>query len=183
MPRSPHSQNITEGHCFTYAWVLMGNHIHLLFRSGTQGIYAVMRKLLAWYAQYYNRRHRHSGHLFENRYKLILCDEEAYLLVLVRSILLNPVGVRQRLPVTSGWPLRASQGHLRKWLRHGVKERCNVGNNAPNAYVVIRNTLKLDEMYVSETVWEEVKGRTNIRPTSDWENLSFDSQGNLTLRV
>jgi hypothetical protein len=64
-----------------------------------------------------------------------------------------------------------------------VKERCNVGNNAPKAYVVIRNTVKLDEMYVSETVWEEVKGRTNIRPTGDWENLSFDSQGNLTLRV
>ena len=69
----------------------MDNHIYLLFRSGKQGISAVMRKLLTWYAQYYNRRHRRTGHLFENRYKSILCDEEAYLLVLVRYIHLNPV--------------------------------------------------------------------------------------------
>jgi putative transposase len=85
------SQNISEGHCFIYAWVLMDNHIHLLFRSGTQGISALMRKLLTWYAQYYNRRHRRTGHLFDNRYKSILCDEQAYLLVLVRYIHLNPV--------------------------------------------------------------------------------------------
>ncbi|MFB0505502.1 MAG: transposase [Thermodesulfobacteriota bacterium] len=85
------SQDISEGHCFIYAWVLMDNHIHLLFRSGKQGISAVMRRLLTWYAQYYNRRHRRSGHLFENRYKSILCDEEAYLLVLVRYIHLNPI--------------------------------------------------------------------------------------------
>jgi hypothetical protein len=50
-----------------------------------------MRKLLTWYAQYYNRRHQRTGHLFENRYKSILCDEESYLLALVRYIHLNPV--------------------------------------------------------------------------------------------
>jgi len=50
-----------------------------------------MRKLLTWYAQYYNRRHKRTGHLFENRYKSILCDEENYLLALVRYIHLNPL--------------------------------------------------------------------------------------------
>ncbi|HWR72418.1 MAG TPA: hypothetical protein VN604_04575 [Nitrospirota bacterium] len=50
-----------------------------------------MRKLLTWYAQYYNRRHKRTGHLFENRYKSILCDEDNYLLALVRYIHLNPV--------------------------------------------------------------------------------------------
>jgi hypothetical protein len=52
-----------------------------------------MRRLLAWYAQYYNRRHRRTGHLFENRYKSILCDQDAYLVALVRYIHLNPVRV------------------------------------------------------------------------------------------
>ncbi|MBI1864914.1 MAG: hypothetical protein HYR98_04170 [Nitrospirae bacterium] len=50
-----------------------------------------MRKLLTWYAQYYNRRHNRTGHLFENRYKSVLCDEESYLLALVRYIHLNPL--------------------------------------------------------------------------------------------
>jgi len=50
-----------------------------------------MRKQLTWYAQYYNRRHGRSGHLFENRYKSILCEEDNYLLALIRYIHLNPV--------------------------------------------------------------------------------------------
>jgi len=83
--------NVIDGQCSVYAWVLMDNHIHLLFKSGKLGISSVMRKLLTWYAQYFNRRHGRTGHLFENRYKSILCDEDNYLLALVRYIHLNPV--------------------------------------------------------------------------------------------
>jgi len=83
--------NVTDGQCSVYAWVLMDNHVHLLFKSGKHGISTVMRKLLTWYAQYFNRRHNRTGHLFENRYKSILCDEENYLLALVRYIHLNPI--------------------------------------------------------------------------------------------
>jgi len=85
------SQNILETQSSVYAWVLMETHVHLLVRSGQKGISALMRKLLTWYAQYYNRRHRRTGHLFENRYKSILCEEEGYLLALVRYIHLNPI--------------------------------------------------------------------------------------------
>ncbi|MEW6089261.1 MAG: transposase [bacterium] len=87
-------QNVIEGKCSIYAWVLMKNHVHILFKTGEEGISAVMRKLLTWYAQYFNRRHKRTGHLFENRYKSILCEEENYLLTLVRYIHLNPVRAR-----------------------------------------------------------------------------------------
>jgi hypothetical protein len=46
----------------------------------------------------FNARHRRAGHLFQNRFKNILVEEESYLLELVRYIHLNPV--RSRLPVT-----------------------------------------------------------------------------------
>src|SRR4030043_2402645 len=84
-------QNVIDGKCSVYAWVLMDSHAHILFKSGERGISAVMRKLLTWYAQYFNRRYRRTGHLFENRYKSILCDEDNYLLALIRYIHLNPV--------------------------------------------------------------------------------------------
>ena len=84
-------QTIDEGECSVYAWVLMSNHVHILFKSGKHGISAVMKKLLTWYAVYFNRRHHRTGHLFENRYKSILCDEDNYLLALVRYIHLNPI--------------------------------------------------------------------------------------------
>jgi len=84
-------ENVTAAGAVVYAWVLMTNHVHILFKSGKKGISTVMRKQLTWYAQYYNRRHRRTGHLFENRYKSILCEEDNYLLALVRYIHLNPV--------------------------------------------------------------------------------------------
>ncbi|WP_155313723.1 transposase [Desulfosarcina ovata] len=74
-----------------YAWALMTNHTHLLLRTGTVPIATVMRRLLTGYAVSFNRRHRRSGHLFQNRYKSILCEEDPYLLELVRYIHLNPL--------------------------------------------------------------------------------------------
>ncbi|MBK8576269.1 MAG: transposase [Elusimicrobia bacterium] len=73
------------------AWALMPNHFHLLVRSGPQGMVPFMRRLMTGYAGAFNRRYRRAGHLFQNRYKSIICDENAYLLELVRYIHLNPV--------------------------------------------------------------------------------------------
>jgi hypothetical protein len=50
-----------------------------------------MRRLLSWYAQHFNRRHKRYGHLFQNRFKSFLCEEDPYLLELVRYIHLNPI--------------------------------------------------------------------------------------------
>lgn len=73
-----------------YAWALMPNHVHLLFRTGEKPIADVMRRLLTGYAVRFNRRHRRHGHLFQNRYKSILCQEEPYFKQLVAYIHLNP---------------------------------------------------------------------------------------------
>jgi len=72
-----------------YAWALMPNHAHLLLRTGLQPIATVMRRLLTGYAQDFNRQHNRHGQLFQNRYKSILCEEDPYLLELVRYIHLN----------------------------------------------------------------------------------------------
>ena len=79
----------TETPCF--AWALIPNHSHLLLRTGITAIATVMRRLLTGYAVSFNRRHRRHGQLFQNRYKSILCQEELYLLELVRYIHLNPL--------------------------------------------------------------------------------------------
>jgi putative transposase len=77
-----------------YAWALIPNHFHLLLRTGAVPISTVMRRLLTGYALWYNRRHRRSGHVFQNRFKSILCQEDVYLLELVRYIHLNPIRAR-----------------------------------------------------------------------------------------
>ena len=73
------------------AWALIPNHFHLLLRTGSAPIATVMRRLLTGHAISFNRRHRRNGHLFQNRYKSILCQEDAYQMELVRYIHLNPL--------------------------------------------------------------------------------------------
>ena len=80
-----------EGHLIIYAWALMHNHFHLLVRTGNQPISSSMRKLLTGYVVSFNRRHRRYGHLFQNRYKSIICEDDPYLLELTRYIHLNPL--------------------------------------------------------------------------------------------
>ena len=84
-------QVLSETDTPCYAWALIPNHFHLLLKTGDVPISTVMRKLLTGYAVTFNRRHRRAGHLFQNRYKSILCQEESYLLELVRYIHLNPL--------------------------------------------------------------------------------------------
>ena len=74
-----------------FAWALIPNHFHLLVRTGAYPLATVMRRLLTGHAMDFNRRHRRSGQLFQNRYKSILCQEDTYLLELVRYIHLNPI--------------------------------------------------------------------------------------------
>jgi REP element-mobilizing transposase RayT len=82
---------LSDTHTRCFAWALIPNHFHLLLRSGNRSLATVMRRLLTGYAIGFNRRHRRSGQLFQNRYKSILCQEDNYLLELVRYIHLNPL--------------------------------------------------------------------------------------------
>ena len=79
----------TQTPCF--AWALIPNHFHLLLRTANVPITTVMRRLLTGHAVSFNLRHRRCGHLFQNRYKSILCQEDLYLMELVRYIHLNPL--------------------------------------------------------------------------------------------
>lgn len=95
-----------------YAWALLTNHAHILLRSSEIGLSGFMRRLLTGYAISYNRRHRRWGHLFQNRYKSIICDEDAYFTELVRYIHLNPL--RAKLAKS------LAQLDRYRWCGHGV---------------------------------------------------------------
>ncbi len=74
-----------------HAYCLMPNHVHLLVESSEQPLAKIMQGLQQSYSKYFNLRHRKTGHVFEGRYKAILCQKDEYLLQLIRYIHLNPV--------------------------------------------------------------------------------------------
>ena len=80
-----------SGNWAVYAWALMPNHFHLLVRTGNEPLARSMRRLMTGYAINFNLRHKRRGHLFQNRYKSIVCQEDLYLLELTRYIHLNPL--------------------------------------------------------------------------------------------
>jgi putative transposase len=88
------------------AWALLSNHFHLLLRVNDIPLSKFMRRLLTGYAVTFNLRHSRTGHLFQNRYKSIVCNEEEYLLELVRYIHLNPLraGMVATLEVLDAYP-------------------------------------------------------------------------------
>jgi REP element-mobilizing transposase RayT len=104
------SRLIPEMQTACYAWVLMTNHAHFLFRSGPGGLAALMRRLLTSYAVSFNLRHKRHGQIFQNRYKSFICQENAYLKELVRYINLNLVKAKlvKDLKALSLYP---SSGH------------------------------------------------------------------------
>lgn len=95
-----------------FAWAIIPNHFHLLLRCNHVDLSRFMRSLLTGYAVTFNRRHFRSGHLFQNRYKSIVCEEEPYLLELIRYIHLNPLraGMVKDLDELAVYP----------WSGHGV---------------------------------------------------------------
>jgi putative transposase len=75
-----------------HAYVLMGNHFHLLLSSARPGALSrAMRNLGLCYVQAFNHKYRRSGTLWQGRFKSCLVDSERYVLAVYRYIELNPV--------------------------------------------------------------------------------------------
>ena len=106
----------TGSKCFAFS--LLPNHFHLLILRGIRPLAELMGRLMTGYAVYFNLRRKRAGHLFQNRYKAILCDRDPYFLELVAYIHLNPLraGLVQDLGALERY----------KWCGH----RAVVGRNA-----------------------------------------------------
>jgi putative transposase len=95
-----------------FAWALLSNHAHFLLRPQGTTLAHFMRRLLTGHAVHFNLRHRRSGHLFQNRYKSIVCQADPYLLELVRYIHLNPW--------RAGYVREVKELDRYKWSGHAV---------------------------------------------------------------
>lgn len=121
---------IHENDCKCFAWALMPNHAHLLMRTGPMGLSYVMSRLLTGYSMYFNKKYKRAGHLFQNRYKSILCDQDEYLMELIRYIHLNPLkaGIIKRYKDLEKYP----------WVGHGA-----IMGTLPNSCIDTETVLSL----------------------------------------
>ena len=73
-----------------YAYVLMPNHVHFIIRDVNENLSTIIQSLNVSYSNYFNKKYERVGHLFENRFKSKIIEEESYLKNVVRYIHKNP---------------------------------------------------------------------------------------------
>lgn len=112
--------------CWNYC--VMPNHYHATLQPTRPNLSQALRRLHSAYAQFWNRRHAHVGHVFQGRFKDQLVDRDDYLLVLSRYVVMNPV--RAGLVKDPGeWP----------WSSF----RATVGACSVPSFLSVSSTLKL----------------------------------------
>lgn len=77
--------------CSVLAYCLMSNHAHLVLRTGDEPIGAVVKRLGVRYAGWFNRKYGRVGHLFQDRFKSLPVEDDAYFVTLLRYVWNNPV--------------------------------------------------------------------------------------------
>lgn len=164
---------LQETKTLCYAWALIPNHFHLLLRTGPVGISTIMRRLLTGYALWYNRKHRRHGHVFQNCFKSILCQEDAYLLELVRYIHLNPIRARlvedlDELGVYAYCGHSALMGKVkRSWQDTGTV----LGMFAENPGAAKRAYKAFVEQGIAEGRRQDLTGGGLLRSAGGWEGV------------
>lgn len=161
----------TQSQCL--AWALMSNHYHLLIRVGATPLSELMRKVLGGYASQYNRRHKRVGYVFQNRFKSILCNEEDYLLELVRYIHLNPL--RAKMITT------LAQLDRYNWTGHGVimgnkrrpwQERQEILTRfSKKRAIALKRYRTFIQDGINQTSKIDYSGGGLIRSYGGWENI------------
>ncbi len=94
---TPRTDTLVDIVCYC----LMPNHIHIALKSKTDlendpGITKFMLKLCTGYTMYFNKKHRHSGTIWQGPYKRKISDQEVeYMKTLINYIHLNPYGIKE----------------------------------------------------------------------------------------
>jgi len=95
------------------AFCWMPNHIHLLLQTPEPNLSRGMQHWLSGYANWYAKRNRRVGHLFQGRYKAFLVEDAGYFWNLSRYIHLNPCSGARPLAATPELWKHSSYAHLR----------------------------------------------------------------------
>ena len=74
-----------------YAYCLMSNHVHLLLKTGSEGLDIFMKRVGTRYAVWFNKKHGRVGHLFQDRFRSENVEDDVYFLTVLRYIIQNPM--------------------------------------------------------------------------------------------
>jgi REP element-mobilizing transposase RayT len=112
-----------------FAWVLMGNHVHYVVRTGVLPLAALVHRLHTGFAARFNLLHARQGHVFQSRFGSRVVASDADLMGVIRYVHRNPLdaGIVPDLGALEAY----------RWCGHGAL----VGRRAPLAFEAVDETL------------------------------------------
>lgn len=121
--------------CTFYAYCLMTNHVHLLIREASEKLSSVIKRIGVSYAQYYNKKYQHFGHLFQDRFRSEPVNDNTYFFTLLQYIHQNPVAAGITPDVGSY-----------QWSSWGEYERTGNGIQTVCSTKTVLSRMALDEL-------------------------------------
>lgn len=156
-----------------YAYCLMGNHLHLLIKEGTESLEQMFKRICGRFVYWYNVKYRRIGHLFQDRFKSEPVDSDAYFYAVLRYIHQNPI--------KAGLCKRVGDYTYSSYLEYVnvndlVDREYVLGQMTIDEFVGLNNqTVDMDCMDISEKPVNRVtdeQAKTMIRKISKCENAS-----------
>ena len=149
-------QEVERSGWIVLAFCWMPNHIHALIQTPEPNLSSGMQHWLSGYANWYAKRGRRMGHLYQGRYKAFLVEDAGYYWTLSRYIHLNPCnGSRPLADHPEQWPHSSYPGYARKskrlpWVAydqlHTYWMAANGGSDPGRAYrQYVRDGLNVSE--------------------------------------
>lgn len=165
-----------------YAFCIMDNHAHLLIGVQDIPLSCIMQRVQQVYTQWFNRIHKRTGHVFQQRYKALLCNKESYFLQLVKYIHRNPLEAGLQRGLEYKWSSHPYYMGREKDRLVDADEALNLFGNirgkAVRNYLHFMNEAQdkitdVEEMYEDTKQWGSA-GNNGIN-SCDSSNSSIDS--------
>jgi len=159
-----------------FAFCIMDNHAHLLIQVDNVPLSQIMQRVQQVYTQWYNSKHGRTGHVFQQRYKALLCDKDNYLFQLLHYIHNNPVKANLDKGIEYQWSSHLY--YLGKGNSQLVDTEEILGLISPNRKEAIKQYIELMIHEQGEISYENLDGvqiqnRTRIN-TEQHKKKSID---------
>jgi putative transposase len=118
---------IEKYHFKVYAYCLLDNHGHLMIDANGADISRIMHSINFSYAQYFNREHKRHGHLFQDRFKSKIVEDERYLKALSSYIHNNPKDIVYDQEKVKEYPFSSLRDYIHDTNHHGILDKSCLG--------------------------------------------------------
>ena len=145
-----------------YAYCIMDNHAHLLIEVKKVPLSKIMQGIQQVYTQRYNKNHNRTGHIFQQRYKSVLCQKDEYLFALIKYIHFNPI--KANLTQTSDYKWSSHNEYIKyvrtlvdvEYVLSMLSSKKKEAINEYKKYMEIEEELKENEYGVDDDKIEEI---------------------------